>query len=247
MKGEFMEFLQKYYKEFLLGIIIILIIGIYGLVIYLGFIKKESVNLNAMESDQELITSETEEKKEEQENMFVEIKGEVNKPGVYAITNSTIINDIVNLAGGFKKGAYTNNINLSKKVTNEMVIMVYSTYEYNKIKTPTIVYVEKECNCPSYDISSCINDGNSIIVPGENNSSNVSNNESNDSTSSNAVNINTASEKELMTLTGIGESKAKAIIAYREENGKFQQPSDLMKVSGISEKIYENLKDNITV
>ncbi|MGX7390866.1 helix-hairpin-helix domain-containing protein [Dolosigranulum pigrum] len=61
------------------------------------------------------------------------------------------------------------------------------------------------------------------------------------------ININTASEQELMTLNGIGQAKAQQIIQYREENGLFDTPEDLMNVSGIGEKSFETLKDSIKV
>ena len=61
------------------------------------------------------------------------------------------------------------------------------------------------------------------------------------------ININTASEQELMTLSGIGQAKAQQIIQYREENGLFDTPEDLMNVSGIGEKSFETLKDSIKV
>ena len=61
------------------------------------------------------------------------------------------------------------------------------------------------------------------------------------------VNINTADADELMTLSGIGESRAKAIIAYREENGKFESIEDIMKIDGIKEKMFEKIRDSITV
>ena len=61
------------------------------------------------------------------------------------------------------------------------------------------------------------------------------------------VNLNTAGLEELMTLTGIGQTRAEAIITYREEEGAFQSPEDIMKVDGIKEGIYEKLKDEITV
>lgn len=61
------------------------------------------------------------------------------------------------------------------------------------------------------------------------------------------VNINTADEAALMTLNGIGESKAKAIIEYRQKNGSFKSVEDLAKVKGIGEKTLAQLRDQITV
>lgn len=61
------------------------------------------------------------------------------------------------------------------------------------------------------------------------------------------VNLNTAGEEELMTLTGIGQTRARAILQYREEQGLFQSAEDIMNVEGIKEGIYDKLKDQITV
>ena len=61
------------------------------------------------------------------------------------------------------------------------------------------------------------------------------------------VNINTASQKELMTLPGIGASRAQSIIDYRVQSGGFETREDIMKVAGIKEAMYEDLKDYITV
>lgn len=61
------------------------------------------------------------------------------------------------------------------------------------------------------------------------------------------VNINTAGKEELMTLTGIGEKKAEAIIQYRDANGGFRSVEDLMQVEGIKEGTFEKMKEDITV
>ncbi len=61
------------------------------------------------------------------------------------------------------------------------------------------------------------------------------------------VNINTAGVSELMRLSGVGESRAKDIIAYRKEHGAFSVPEDIMKVPGIKEAVFEKIKDDITV
>ena len=59
------------------------------------------------------------------------------------------------------------------------------------------------------------------------------------------IDINTASEEELMTLPGIGQARAQAIIACRKENGGFQTIEDIMKVSGIKESAFLKIKDRI--
>lgn len=71
--------------------------------------------------------------------------------------------------------------------------------------------------------------------------------ESSDSGKSDKVNINTASEQELMTLSGIGESKASEIVSYRKTNGAFHQIEEIMNISGIKEGVFSKIKDYITV
>lgn len=61
------------------------------------------------------------------------------------------------------------------------------------------------------------------------------------------VNLNRATKEELMQLPGIGEAKANAILAYREEQGDFRSIEDVMKISGIKESVFSQIKDLITV
>ena len=61
------------------------------------------------------------------------------------------------------------------------------------------------------------------------------------------ININTASKEQLMTLTGIGESRADDIIRFREESGGFKKIEDIMKVPGIKNAGFQKIKDRITV
>lgn len=61
------------------------------------------------------------------------------------------------------------------------------------------------------------------------------------------INVNKASSEELCTIPGVGESRAKAIIEYREKNGPFETAEDLMKVPGIKEGIFEKMKDYVKV
>jgi competence protein ComEA len=61
------------------------------------------------------------------------------------------------------------------------------------------------------------------------------------------VNINTADEAALTSVKGVGKSKAKAIIAYREKNGAFKSVDELTKVKGIKEKSLAKFSDHLTV
>lgn len=93
-------------------------------------------------------------------------------------------------------------------------------------------------------------DGEQIIIPSvsdggkKGNSTSVNTKSQAEET---LVNINKADREELMTLTGIGEAKAQMIIDYRSENGQFARKEDIMKISGIKEGIYNQIKDSITV
>lgn len=90
-----------------------------------------------------------------------------------------------------------------------------------------------------------LSDGEKIYIPSVNDEEGV---EYIQSSSGNAkININTATQEELETLSGIGESIAQSIIEYREQNGKFTSPEDIKNVSGIGDAKYEKLKDEICV
>ena len=61
------------------------------------------------------------------------------------------------------------------------------------------------------------------------------------------IHLNYATKEQLMTLTGIGESKALEIIAYRKEHGGFRTKEELMNISGIKEGTYNKIKDEIVL
>ena len=189
------------------------------------------------------------EQEEIEKSFYVEVKGAVKKPGVYKMSNTNIINDLITIAGGFNKNAYSKNINLSKKLTEELVIYVYTENEYKKKDEKEIK--ETICECPTYDISPCTAEFVSEIIVNDNTESVIVNNNDNsnlvDDTKDSLVNINIASKEKLMELSGIGESKALDIINYRELNGKFSKIEDIKNVSGIGNAIYEKIKDHISV
>lgn len=101
-----------------------------------------------------------------------------------------------------------------------------------------------EADQTQVNLAQKVHDEMSIIVP---TTGDVIENASNNEIGSEKVHLNSASKEEIETLSGIGPSKAEAIIAYREENGLFQSLEDLLNVSGIGEKTIEQLQDSIQV
>ena len=69
------------------------------------------------------------------------------------------------------------------------------------------------------------------------------------SSSSNAdvININTANKEQLMKISGVGKTKAEAIISYRDKNGDFKKKEDITKVRGIGKSTFDKIKDKIEV
>lgn len=211
-----------------------IILGII-IVIYIIYVKRYLTD-NQHEDINEIKSIVKENITNEQETIkyMIDIKGAIKNPGVYTVDNTNTVNDVINLAGGLTKDADTSLINLAKKVTDEMVIIIYTKEEVknsNIIKN-VIKVVEKECICPNIQNDSCLNDEIEDTI---------TNNDTNK-----LININTATKEELETITGLGEAKASNIIKYREENGKFNSIEDLKNVSGIGETLYEKIKIYIT-
>lgn len=97
----------------------------------------------------------------------------------------------------------------------------------------------------SLNLADVIADGMQIVVLSDEEFAVVS--EERASESGGLVNINKASKEQLMTLSGIGESRAEDIIRYREESGGFQTIEDIMKVTGIKDAAFQKIKNSITV
>ena len=237
---------MKHIRKHLLLFTIVFLLITFGILI---LIKKDlldkSKKINNIKTEELKIEEKAQEEKEEIINkVYVDIKGAVTKPGVYEIEEDKKVIDVINLAGGFTESADTSMINLAKKVKNEMVVIIYTKEEVKKATEPNqiIKYIDKECICPNIKNDACINN-NSSNTKKEVGSSNKNENNNEEK----IVNINTATLEELQTLSGIGESKAKAIIEYREENGEFKSIEEIKQISGIGESLYEKIKDHITI
>lgn len=173
------------------------------------------------------------EKSETVENTIrVDIKGAVVTPGVYEMREGTRVVDVIYQAGGVLENADLSRINLSKRVTDEMVIIIYTKEEiaaYQNAQTKIeYVYLEPDCNCPDTVNDACITQ------------------QPTDTSTSDKISLNTATQEELEMLPGIGESKAKIIMQYRDQK-RFESIEELKEIKGIGEKIFEKLKDYITI
>lgn len=222
-----MTFLKKHKgKIFILIFILFTLFAIYD-AYYVETEQVEEVTIQKQEK--------TEEKNEQtkETKILVDVKGEINTPGVYELTSNNTVMDAINKAGGLTKQSDTSNINLSKKLEDEMVIIVYSKSEIKNMQE------EDKIKCPPCN-NACVTEED------EKAKLDTDKTESTD-TPSGKVNINTASSETLQTLDGIGEAKAKAIIEYRDKNGDFKNIEDIKNVSGIGDSIYEKIKNNITV
>ena len=126
-----------------------------------------------------------------------------------------------------------------------------------KFKTPVRVYeaIESAGGITSEGLDEVINqareiaDGEQIYIPTleEKELYEAGNNAQITSINDGRININTASKEELMTLPGVGESKANGIVEYRSSNGKFNALEELMNVEGIKDGVFNKIKDKITI
>ena len=241
------------YKLFL-GIFLIcfVIVGLAYLKISLNRSKVISDNLDKKSTIEKSTNKEDETEKKDNSNYFVDIKGAVNFPGVYEMGKDMRVIDVVKSAGGLRDDANTSLINLSKKITDEMVIIIYTNLEVaNAIIDKNNDALSNQYNCPSVknEVCNCTNEKSSKSTNSSKNGEKKttdSEKKSSDKVTSDKVNINIATRDELMTISGIGESKANAIISYREENGNFEKIDDIMNVNGIGQSLYDKIKENIT-
>ena len=231
-----MTFTYRHKKQIILvclGLVLLLVIGSF-------FIYKNYTAENKEEKNIVLNTKKDIKKDEEEEEEVyyqVDIKGEVINPGIYTVKEGSRVIDVIRLAGDLTEVADTSVLNLSKKVKDEMVIIVYSFDEVESFtETKEQEEIEQEAckNQNGIENDACIEDStndtssSSVVISGK-------------------ISLNTATLDELMMLPGIGEAKAEAIIKYREEVGAFQNIEELKEVNGIGDAIFDDIKESITI
>lgn len=168
--------------------------------------------------------AEQKEPKQEPVYLWVDVKGKVKKPGLYHFEQGKRVADAIASAGGALPEADLEQINLAQTLTDGSAVVI----------PPKGI-------APGMSSASSLSSG--IAGPsGMAGTSGIAG-PADDKT----VNINTASLEELMTLPGIGEARAKAILSYRTEKNAFRSPDELMQIGGIGEKMYARIKDLVRV
>lgn len=162
--------------------------------------------------------------------LVVHICGAVSAPGVYELPAGSRIIDAVEAGGGFLPEADEACCNLAEAIEDGCQI-----YIMTKTESCADGQTEKKAGIqtsPDGDLQTTDRNVRSNSAP---------------ALDSGLVNLNTADVAALMTLPGIGESRAKAIISYREQHGAFVKIEDIMKISGIKQAAFSKIKDKITV
>ena len=162
--------------------------------------------------------------------LVVHICGAVSAPGVYELPAGSRIIDAVEAGGGFLPEADEVCCNLAEEIVDGCQI-----YIMTKTESCADGQTEKKAGIqtsPDSDVQTTDRNVQSSSAP---------------ALDSGLVNLNTADVAALMTLPGIGESRAKAIISYREQHGAFAKIEDIMKISGIKQAAFSKIKDKITV
>ena len=149
-----------------------------------------------------------------------DISGAVKHQGVYTLKNGARLQELIEAAGGTTAKAQLKAINRAVLLKDQDKIHI--PYKGEKVESASTVTAGSDNSREAKDSAQSGSNGEK-------------------------VNLNTASAADLQKLTGVGEKKAEQIIAYREQNGSFKKIEDLMQVSGIGEKTFESLKDQLAV
>lgn len=188
-----------------------------------AFANKES--LNDDENDKEQVKAAAKKQViDKPQNVTCDISGAVKNQGVYTLKKGARLNELITAAGGLKTNAQIKNVNRALILNDQDKIRI--PYKGEKITKKAIV--------ESYSSDSV--EPNSAEVASD---TSVAEN--------NKVNINTADAAQLQKLNGIGEKKAQQIISYRQKNGQFKAVDELKQVSGIGDKTFAGLKDQLEI
>lgn len=235
-----MTFKYRYRKQIIISILFFLFIC--SITIGILFSSREKKPSKKEKNSSILLTEKKKTKKKKavekddpKEEIMVDVKGEVVNSGIYQLKKGSRVIDAIHLAGGLTQNGDTSVLNLSKKLEDEMVIIVYSYYEVSNFKQTkeTEAVVRQNCITGRNGVS------NDACILLEDDTKEDKDNQK--------VSINQASIEELMSLSGVGEAKAKSIIEYRNQHGGFQKIEELKEVSGIGDALFDKIKEDITL
>lgn len=169
-------------------------------------------------------------KEMQQAMIYVDVCGAVANPGVFQLAAGSRVFQAIEAAGGYLPEAALTCVNRAGVLTDGQQLYILTQEE-----------MERQ-GLDSAEMAGA-SDGqmNGSAGTGQNAGLTVQ------AQQDNRININTADEAQLTTLTGIGATRAQAIIAYREENGPFAAIEDIMNVQGIKEGTFAKIKDEIVV
>ena len=201
-----------------LGIILLLVAGIS---FYDYQQSGQAVDLSTLTTDNKDAVSERQ--------VAVYVTGEVAKPGVVYVPWEGRVGDAINQCGGLLPTADSSQVNMAATVKDGMEIRVRGKA------------IAKDDNTGSQGSHSGVESSGASRV------SKTSSAEQGKNASGEMVNINTADVEGLKKLKGIGTAMAQRIIDYREANGSFQAPEDIMQVKGIGKAKYAKLKEQIAI
>jgi competence protein ComEA len=188
------------------------------------------------------------------QEITVHVLGAVENPGVYTLKKGSRLVNAIEAAGGCTEDGDADYLNLAYECADSMRIVVPTKKEADKLRKEAAegdfsgadgIYAGISTGIDAIHQDAYI-ENFSKEKNKEDNSDSVKD-ESMEASEGKLININTASKEELMTLSGVGEAKATAIIEYREANGGFKDITDIMQVSGIKEGSYNKFKDKITI
>ncbi len=171
---------------------------------------------------------------EERRTITVYVCGAVRNPDVYLLEDGERVNDAVHMAGGFSDDAGYEYLNLAAKLVDGQKVYIPTKREIEEAIAAGEAYTA-EVNITT----------SSPGIDAPNNNKNGATSQSGNADGK--VDINSATKETLMSLPGIGESKADKIIAYRQSNGGFSSVEDIMLVDGIKEGLFNKVKDKICV
>ena len=164
------------------------------------------------------------------EMIYVDVCGAVANPGVFQLATGSRVFQAIEAAGGYLPKAVQNCVNRAGVLTDGQQLYILTQEE-----------MERQGLDPAEMFGASDGQMNGSAGTGQNTGMTAQVQQDN------RININTADEAQLTTLTGIGATRAQAIIAYREENGPFAAIEDIMNVQGIKEGTFAKIKDEIVV